>query len=232
MCFNSKLVRLKVSALKSIKIHQNPCFNSKLVRLKAVRRTRTGASDICFNSKLVRLKVRARSVQFPRPVCFNSKLVRLKVLRSLLALAGGRFNSKLVRLKVQNKRRQSTERKFQFQTGAIKSVVVFGVLVFVFLGFNSKLVRLKGSAHLNPARAFLHRFNSKLVRLKVQTASSNLDTSFSFQFQTGAIKSRHLIMYYALLSEKFQFQTGAIKSREHREISESVDRVSIPNWCD
>ena len=99
-----------------------------------------------------------------------------------------RFNSKLVRLKVWNPlKKPRTLKRFQFQTGAIKSWV--------------------------PSRYASHMdsFNSKLVRLKASAGFSVTGAGVSFQFQTGAIK-RFEVYPGVGFGAGFQFQTGAIKS--------------------
>ena len=103
LCFNSKLVRLKVAFLEldsvvndalfqfqtgAIKRPFIPAvrevvalrFNSKLVRLKGSQANGLIPSQLCFNSKLVRLKDKIADEAVSEPkLCFNSKLVRLKV---------------------------------------------------------------------------------------------------------------------------------------------------------
>ena len=54
-------------------------------------------------------------------------------------------------------------------------------------------------------------FNSKLVRLKAGVVASGDGFGFSFQFQTGAIKSREAGEDLIVRLRPFQFQTGAIK---------------------
>ena len=103
---------------------------------------------------------------------FNSKLVRLKVIVGIRVQAriANCFNSKLVRLKVYPPLvRQMVPLKFQFQTGAIKSLDQKLADEDAQLRFNSKLVRLK-VAPIDIDIASLRRFNSKLVRLKVTRA--------------------------------------------------------------
>ena len=65
-------------------------------------------------------------------------------------------------------------KRFQFQTGAIKSTILNQVEAGV-LSFNSKLVRLKASL---PSTGWwiVTCFNSKLVRLKVRSAGEPLQT--------------------------------------------------------
>ena len=60
--------------------------------------------------------------------------------------------------------------------------------IFIFAGFNSKMVRLKDYG------------------FDIEEIKRNL-----FQFQNGAIKSYVLILH-AYNTKKFQFQNGAIKS--------------------
>ena len=59
-----------------------------------------------------------------------------------------------------------TIERFQFQTGAIKSMLAEMLAISI------------------------ESFNSKLVRLKAFTVHNNLTHFFEFQFQTGAIKRR------------------------------------------
>ena len=144
--FNSKLVRLKVlgrflfqsfipefqfqtgSIKRQLRIRNDmykKCFNSKLVRLKVWEQMRAVDSVLDrFNSKLVRLKAANRlQVERYRFASFNSKLVRLKeILLEYPVSAKQRFNSKLVRLKGFRPAALPLRfRKFQFQTGSIKS---------------------------------------------------------------------------------------------------------------
>ena len=55
------------------------------------------------------------------------------------------FNSKLVRLKDYTPHATAGQIPFQFQTGAIKSMMKLKVCTLLLLSFNSKLVRLKVS---------------------------------------------------------------------------------------
>ena len=98
--------------------------------------------------------------------------------------------------------------KFQFQTGAIKSVGQFYREAFS-----------------------IPRFNSKLVRLKVWGYFTYLPDDSKFQFQTGAIKRQELINWLDTVT-LFQFQTGAIKRRYRGGKQHNLQPVSIPNWCD
>ena len=55
LCFNSKMVRLKVdSEIKGYELQSS--FNSKMVRLKGVNPLSLNAFSLSFNSKMVRLK--------------------------------------------------------------------------------------------------------------------------------------------------------------------------------
>ena len=141
-----------------------------------------------FNSKLVRLKGERSSYDMRDYLSFNSKLVRLK---------GTLSDVYIPNLK-----------KFQFQTGAIKSLDGGGdtgcknhcfnsklVRLKVFMSswvdgirkrFNSKLVRLKVVRPFTVLARY-DCFNSKLVRLKVARGPGG-DDGDEFQFQTGAIK--------------------------------------------
>ena len=55
------------------------------------------------------------------------------------------------------------------------------------LSFNSKLVRLKGTAFEEDLIDLQISFNSKLVRLEEDTLGGGEESTF--QFQTGSIKS-------------------------------------------
>ena len=76
-----------------------------------------------------------------------------------------RFNSKLVRLEGWIFHLSLIEFAFQFQIGAIRSLVMTKVLSFTFKSFNSKLVRLEGMSVIAFGELF-RSFNSKLVRLE------------------------------------------------------------------
>ena len=76
---------------------------------------------------------------------------------------------------------------FQFQSGAVKSYATEQVSSMI-TGFNSKVVRLKGSSHTK-GYAIDIRFNSKVVRLKVLPGPRDLMSVAVFQFQSGAVKS-------------------------------------------
>ena len=136
------------------------------------RRSRTAVSarfEKCFNSKLVRLKgYLIAAIENLHRRCFNSKLVRLK---------DSLDNSPACYI-----------RRFQFQTGAIKSVAVSLSVSIEKICFNSKLVRLKGFDRLRSFRNRSARFNSKLVRLKGGAGALGRRVPCKFQFQTGAIK--------------------------------------------
>ena len=95
------------------------------------------------------------------------------------------------------------------------------------------------------------RFNSKMVQLIVSLLMILSLTTYSFQFQNGAINSFGFIFQY-FRSAKFQFQNGAINRKRiyHRQICKksfnskmvqliaeagagnpkTLD-VSIPKWC-
>ena len=75
------------------------------------------------------------------------------------------------------------------------------------MGFNSKMVRLKGNTEGGILGA-KPGFNSKMVRLKV----------FSVPFTK-------------IVSPMFQFQNGAIK-RLKSNVERITSFVSIPKWCD
>ena len=97
---------------------------------------------------------------------------------------------------------------FQFQIGAIKSEHRNKGYSESWQGFNSKLVRLKGSIQ---------------NRIQKQTTK--------FQFQIGAIKSSTCVQFY-VWTAWFQFQIGAIKSSNIPLKRKRGLLVSIPNWCD
>ena len=79
-------------------------------------------------------------------------------------------------------------RQFQFQTGAIKSRIFHRWRYMHKLSFNSKLVRLKGTAFEEDLIDLQISFNSKLVRLEDPDTLGGGEES-TFQFQTGSIKS-------------------------------------------
>ena len=120
-------------------------FQFQTGAIKSTIRKNWSAIRFSFNSKLVRLKVEDVPPSFPTKR-FNSKLVRLKDSGVFVAACAAD--------------------KFQFQTGAIKSVVRRKRRDTKLFGFNSKLVRLKGQRRRITAPAKERRFNSKLVRLK------------------------------------------------------------------
>ena len=104
LCFNSKLVRLKVCGISPSAAQQKFQFQTG-----AIKRCRggdsTGDDEISFNSKLVRLKGLNLANYATGLPSFNSKLVRLK---------------ENIRLR---DRRDFI--RFQFQTGAIKRFMRF-----------------------------------------------------------------------------------------------------------
>ena len=80
----------------------------------------------------------------------------------------------------------SPNHKFQFQYGAIKRFIhPCGAIVF--LDFNSSMVRLRGGTVVY---AFSNNgnFNSSMVRLRVIGYSDGHEVYREFQFQYGAIK--------------------------------------------
>ena len=79
LCFNSKLVRLKVADTTVLLQALELSFNSKLVRLKARARSRSRArSRFQFQTGAIkRQKISGEGVTLFHS--FNSKLVRLKV---------------------------------------------------------------------------------------------------------------------------------------------------------
>ena len=119
------------------------------------------------------------------------------------------------------------------------------------MGFNSKLVRLKGENVLTVAdvgrfqfqtgsikRAYLPSywqalscFNSKLVRLKVEDIVSGVNQTRVFQFQTGSIKSDRADFFDELLFDSFNSKLVRLKARVYF-FSFLVKQVSIPNWFD
>ena len=98
--FNSKMVRLRVSAYKITANHTFEFqFQNGAIERPGGRRGRR--SDTRFNSKMVRLRDlnnAGATFGFRR---FNSKMVRLRAtFTSSCTLLGMRFNSKMVRLRV------------------------------------------------------------------------------------------------------------------------------------
>ena len=113
------------------------------LKVKCVRRALPFATD--FNSKVVRLKGAARPFYSSlRAVDFNSKVVRLKVLR-----ACGRC---------------VPPRKFQFQSGTIKSTPK------------------------NEIAAPQNRFQFQSGTIKSKCLTMTLKQAERFQFQSGTIK--------------------------------------------
>ena len=134
---------------------------------------------------------------------------RLKLHHSLEAMRC--FNSKLVRLKVAvgpitSKASVST---FQFQTGAIKSVV--------------------GCSLSHSPRLF--QFQTGAIKRDEQGQTGGAIEA-RFQFQTGAIKRKTVNNDKVQNFAMFQFQTGAIRSNSKQYILACNAHVSIPNWCD
>ena len=120
---------------------------------------------------------------------------------------------------------------FQFQTGSIKSTILFLVL--------NNLIR----------------FQFQTGSIKSLSQNQRRGGTQTFQFQTGSIKSLQQIVAVALRFSRFnsklvrlkaptiqgeaecdvwfQFQTGSIKScRSTRRPSALETIVSIPNWFD
>ena len=99
-------------------------FNSKLVRLKVKSRVFQNLIWVVFQFQTGAIKSEKLPEEYQTPfLSFNSKLVRLKAIHidgQWLTWIG--FNSKLVRLKVLNLCAVCTYSRFQFQTGAIKSL--------------------------------------------------------------------------------------------------------------
>ena len=191
--FNSKLVRLKGD--KAFFHFDCRCqfqFQTGSIKRPPTSRLRDTAKVLRFNSKLVRLKAMEKIREQNEKECFNSKLVRLKEITQPAWASQNcpSFNSKLVRLKVQAHIIRYAKKRFQFQTGSIKSAThhLFPVREKAFQFqtgsikrqltqvrpvewcdcFNSKLVRLKALPCIPLMTETLSGFNSKLVRLKEQ----------------------------------------------------------------
>ena len=77
---------------------------------------------------------------------------------------------------------------FQFQTGAIKSQLMDGRDIHFQNPFQFQTGAIKRYGVLGTSGNAGVRFNSKLVRLKGSANESRMPLS-QFQFQTGAIKS-------------------------------------------
>ena len=77
--------------------------------------------------------------------------------------------------------------QFQFQTGAIKSILGQAAHQIAVVEFQFQTGAIKSFSRLQDA-GIVYRFNSKLVRLKVGLAVRHPVSRYPFQFQTGAIK--------------------------------------------
>ena len=89
----------------------------------------------------------------------------------------------------------------------------------VYIGFNSKLVRLKVQQEV-VINLIFNRFNSKLVRLKevCPEGFGSLDECFNSKLVRLKEVRRCARSFFKKL---FQFQTGAIKSPNGKDISSS-----------
>ena len=97
--------------------------------------------------------------------------------------------------------------KFQFQYGTIKSPDGFSCITFK-NRFNSNMVRLKESIHLNFLNVTSFQFQyGTIKRINTMTVACYNDT---FQFQYGTIKSWG-VPERRLAENLFQFQYGTIK---------------------
>ena len=122
-------------------------FNSKLVRLKGIHSIQNILAFVTmFQFQTGSIKSLAPILHLYYSILsFNSKLVRLKArMPTNTRKHYIRFNSKLVRLKVKIALTIGACIMFQFQTGSIKSYQNLNP-THPMRGFNSKLVRLKGS---------------------------------------------------------------------------------------
>ena len=100
------------------------------------------------------------------------------------------------------------------------------------IGFNSKLVRLKGDLEIS-VEELKASFNSKLVRLKVlEIIQKSCHRSRRFQFQTGAIKRLTFLMRKSMRPTRFNSKLVRLKGRSEKSRSPRRSQVSIPNWCD
>ena len=125
LSFNSKLVRLKVTALARISAWFPNAFQFQTGAIKRPDESKSPRVPVAsFNSKLVRLKGIVR-LTCSSTTCwfqFQTGAIKRSLLPAVAPLSYPRFNSKLVRLKV---------------------VTVPTAVVHELKSFNSKLVRLK-----------------------------------------------------------------------------------------
>ncbi len=122
-----------------------------------------------FNSTLVRLEATATNTRSTAFISFNSTLVRLEErvpAAPAIAVEDRSFNSTLVRLEDgYGESRTTTNTRFQFHTGSIRSSSGCPALYALEPSFNSTLVRLEDLVWCSPpCNEFC--FNSTLVRLE------------------------------------------------------------------
>ena len=98
ICFNSKMVQLKV--VRQIKYKQQCTFQFQNGTIKSDTRHLHSTAWTSFNSKMVQLKGSSRKAGAFSLRGFNSKMVQLKVILHLKPkIWHTRFNSKMVQLK-------------------------------------------------------------------------------------------------------------------------------------
>ena len=106
------------------------------------------------------------------------------------------------------KQKLALEKSFQFHIGAIRSCCILRSPLLSLARFNSILVQLEGLSR--------HGISSSRPL---------------FQFHIGAIRSEQSKLAELQSKLAFQFHIGAIRRRLCRHSNNTVDRVSIPYWC-
>ena len=116
------------------------------------------------------------------------------------------FNSRLVRLVVMMVEGVHNGSRFQFQIGAIGSILCIYFIIYFFM-FQFQIGAI-----------------GRLARLLLAPQLTK------FQFQIGAI-GRRIENYNQTSLPEFQFQIGAIGS-VRAVLTAFCELVSIPDWCD
>jgi len=144
--------------------------------------------------------------------------------------------------------------KFQFHAGSIKGGRSPPSALSPLAGFNSTLVRLKGSYRSHRPGSVAGSFNSTLVRLKGVFYHRTLRADYLFQFHAGSIKGGAALTTYErgvgcfnstlvrlkgvhlgpllLQVRRFQFHAGSIKGFDMSSLQLFYPYVSIPRWFD
>ncbi len=167
----------------------NKRFNSIVVRLRPQKHNNTNKPYASFNSIVVRLRPREYLIPYVNRSSFNSIVVRLR-----LAL---------------RKRKIVRKIKFQFHSGAIKTMFLYAVRLTA-CSFNSIVVRLR-HCFLSLLGKENTSFNSIVVRLRHAKTLKAQEQAKQFQFHSGAIKT-HRRCINRCIAVVFQFHSGAIKT--------------------